>query len=67
MGAGQVFYQLLTYTDDVDMNRKLAAWEQYYNFDRPHGAFAGKTAYEVLTSLLNLLRISPAGYGGLHY
>ena len=47
------FYQLLTYTDDVDLNRKLEAWEQFYNFDRSHGAFAGKTPYEVLRSLLN--------------
>ncbi|MCH8837906.1 MAG: IS481 family transposase [Candidatus Marinimicrobia bacterium] len=49
----QEFYQLLTYTDDVDLNRKLEAWEQFYNYDRPHGAFAGKTPYEVLRSLLN--------------
>ena len=49
----QEFYQLLTYTDDVDLNRKLEAWERFYNFDRPHGAFAGKTPYEVLRSLLN--------------
>ena len=49
----QEFYQLLTYTDDVDLNRKLKAWEQFYNFYRPHGAFAGKTPYEVLRSLLN--------------
>jgi len=49
----QEFYQLLTYTDDVDLNIKLEAWERFYNFDRPHGAFAGKTPYEVLRSLLN--------------
>ena len=47
------FYQLLTYTDDVDLNRKLEAWEKFYNLDRPHGAFAGKTPYEVLRSILN--------------
>jgi transposase InsO family protein len=46
------FYQLLTYTDDVDLNRKLAEWERFCNFDRPHGAFAGKTPYEALTSML---------------
>ena len=40
------FYQLLTYTDDVDLNKKLAEWERFYNFDRPHGAFNGKTPYE---------------------
>ena len=48
----QEFYQLLTYTDDVDLNKKLESWEQFYNFDRPHGAFDGKTPYETLRSLL---------------
>jgi transposase InsO family protein len=49
----QEFYQLLTYTDDVDLNKKLESWEQFYNFDRPHGAFEGKTPYETLRSLLS--------------
>lgn len=47
------FYQLLSYKDDVDLNKKLEAWEQFYNFNRPHGAFNGKTPYEVLRSILN--------------
>jgi hypothetical protein len=47
------FYQLLTYKDDVDRNKKLQAWEDFYNFSRPHGAFAGDTPYEVLRSLLH--------------
>lgn len=46
------FYQLLTYTDDVDLNHKLSAWEQFYNLSRPHGAFKGRTPYETLKSLL---------------
>ena len=46
------FYQLLTYTDDVDLNKKLTEWEQFYNFDRPHGAFNGNTPYEALRSIL---------------
>ena len=46
------FYQLLTYTDDVDLNKKLKAWERFYNYDRPHGAFNGKTPYEALRSML---------------
>lgn len=46
------FYQLLTYTDDVDLNKKLEAWERFYNFGRPHGAFNGKTPYEALRSML---------------
>lgn len=46
------FYQLLTYTDDVDLNAKLEAWENFYNDDRPHLSLHGKTAYEVMRSLL---------------
>ena len=46
------FYQLLSYTDDVDLNEKLRKWEQFYNFSRPHGAFEGKTPYEALRSIL---------------
>ena len=46
------FYQLLTYTDDVDLNEKLARWEHFYNFERPHGAFNGGTPYEALRSLM---------------
>jgi transposase InsO family protein len=46
------FYQLLTYTDDVDLNAKLAEWEGFYNHSRPHGAFNGKTPYETLKRLL---------------
>jgi len=46
------FYQLLTYTDDVDLNTKLAAWENFYNYDRPHLSLHGKTPFEVMRSLL---------------
>jgi len=46
------FYQLLTYTDDIDLNKKLKAWENFYNFNRPHGAFDGKTPYEALKCTL---------------
>ena len=46
------FYQLLTYTDDVDLNTKLAAWENFYNYDRLHLSLHGKTPYEVMRSLL---------------
>jgi len=46
------FYQLLCYTDDVDLNEKLKQWEEFYNFNRPHGAFKGKTPYEELMSRL---------------
>ena len=46
------FYQLLSYTDDVDLNEKLSQWERFYNFHRPHGAFNGKIPYEALKSML---------------
>jgi transposase InsO family protein len=46
------FYQLLSYKDDVDLEKKLAAWEKFYNYDRPHGAFNGRSPYEVLRGLL---------------
>ena len=32
--------------DDVYLfNSKLQEWEDYYNYHRPHGAFAGQTPY----------------------
>ena len=46
------FYQLLSYTDDVDLNKKLETWEQFYNFHRPHGSLEGESPYERLRSLL---------------
>ncbi len=46
------FYQLLTCRDDVDLNRKLAKREPFYNVQHPHGAFSGKTPYEALRSSL---------------
>jgi len=46
------FYQLLTYTDDVDLNKKLAQWEEFYNFHRPHSSLKGKTPYEILREKL---------------
>ena len=42
------FYQLLSYRGDVDLEKKLAEWEKFYNFARPHGAHNGKTPYEAL-------------------
>ena len=46
------FYQLLTYTDDVDLNKKLLQWEDFYNLNRPHGGLNGKTPYEILREKL---------------
>lgn len=46
------FYQLLSYTDDVDLYAKLEAWENFYNYDRPHMSHQGKTPYEMMRSIL---------------
>jgi len=32
--------------DDVDLEKKLAEWERFYNYDRPHGVHRGRTPYE---------------------
>ncbi len=45
------FYRLLEgqVIDDVKLfNDKLQEWEDYYNYDRLHGALAGSTPYERL-------------------
>ena len=46
----QEFYQLLDrggVSDDIHLfDEKLREWENYYNFDRPHGALASQTPYE---------------------
>ena len=46
------FYQLLSCKDDIDLEKKLEEWENFYNFNRPHGAFNGKTPYEALREKL---------------
>jgi Integrase core domain len=48
----QEFYQLLSYKGDVDLEAKLSEWANFYNFNRPHGAFNGKTPYEALRERL---------------
>ena len=50
--VGLEFYQLLSYKGDVDLEKKLARWERFYNLDRPHGAHSGKSPYEALRSML---------------
>jgi len=46
------FYQLLDrdgVSDDIHLfNKKLREWEDYYNYQRPHGALDGRTPYERL-------------------
>jgi transposase InsO family protein len=45
------FYRLLdgVVIDDVNIfNARLKDWQDYYNFDRPHGSLDGQTPYERL-------------------
>lgn len=42
------FYQMMKYTDDVDLGKKIQEWENFYNFQRPHGGLNGNIPYEVL-------------------
>jgi len=37
------FYQLIEYTDDIDILKKLEEWENFYNYHRPNAALKGKT------------------------
>lgn len=48
----QEFYQLIEYKDDIDIEKKLSEWENFYNCHRPNGALNGKTPYEVLREKL---------------
>jgi transposase InsO family protein len=45
------FYRMLegVVIDDIKLfNDKLLEWENYYNYDRPHGALGGQTPYDRL-------------------
>ncbi len=46
------FYQLIEYTDDINILKKLEEWENFYNYHRPNAALKGKTPYEVLREKL---------------
>ena len=52
-GSTKKHYQF-TAIDDADLfNIKRQEWEDYYNFDRPHGALDGQTPYERLRQKTN--------------
>ena len=53
------FFHLLQYTDDVNLNEKFEAWENFYYFSRPHGAFNGKIPYEALKCTLAFCQYCP--------
>jgi transposase InsO family protein len=50
----QEFYQLLDYTDDVDLKEKIKVWENFYTFIRPHKSHGGLTPYEVFRAKMNI-------------
>lgn len=39
---------MMEYKNDVDLEKKIREWENFYNYQRPHGGLKGKTPYEVL-------------------
>ena len=39
------FYQMLNYKNDVDLDKKIREWENFYNYQRPHGSLKCKTPY----------------------
>lgn len=50
------FYQLLKgkiINSLEDFNFKIKKWQDYYNYERPHGSLEGKTPFEKLQSKLN--------------
>jgi transposase InsO family protein len=61
------FYRLLdgVVVDDAKVfTTKLQEWEDYYNFERPHGALQGQTPYERLRSKMKDSGVS--GHRQLH-
>ena len=48
----QEFYQLFSYKDDADLEKKMEEWEVFYNYCRPHSSLKGKTPYEILKEKL---------------
>ena len=50
----QEFFQLLDYTNDVNLKEKIKEWEDFYNFSRPHKSHGGLTPYEVFRAKMTL-------------
>jgi transposase InsO family protein len=61
------FYRMLdgVVVDDAQLfHIKLQEWEDFYNFDRPHGGLGGQTPYERLREKTRTPSVS--GYRQLH-
>lgn len=50
------FYSLLTYRDDVNLEKKLAERKRFSNHERSHRAHFGRTSYEAPREKLQLRR-----------
>jgi hypothetical protein len=48
----QEFCQRLSEKGDTYLKAKLSEWENFYNCNRSHGAFNGKTPYKALRERL---------------
>ena len=47
------FYKCFKYTGDMDLNKKIKLWQDYYNHIRPHGAHNGSSPLEILFTKMN--------------
>mgnify|MGYP002265665329 CR=1 FL=1 len=47
-----IFYQLIDFKGEALRAQKLAKWEAFYHFMRPHAAWGGDTPYERLRQKL---------------
>ena len=50
----QEFYQLLEYTDGINLKEKIKEWESFYNFNRPHKGHGGLTPQEMFRAKMNI-------------
>ena len=56
----QEFYQLLDYTDEVDLIYKINEWEKFYNFSRLLKAHGGLTPFDIYRAKMNIgIKINP--------
>jgi len=41
-----------TAIDDVDLNKKVAIWEEFYDSNKLHGRHNGKIPYEAIRTMI---------------
>ena len=52
LGGAGLYFGIIANQGLADLNEKIEQWEQFYNFNRTHGAFKGKMPYETLMTKL---------------